>query len=123
MATDVVPIIDEPTPAPRPPRKPARLLRVRYTLRGAWTAVVFACLSLRYRHAAACCREVAATLTDSLHRSAQAARARIVAYLCVQALLLAGRQPQYAGQPLTWEGAGAMARMLDALAAREALPS
>jgi uncharacterized membrane protein len=43
MATEVVPVVDEPAPAP-PPRHAARRL-LHYTLPGAWTALAFACLS------------------------------------------------------------------------------
>jgi uncharacterized membrane protein len=44
MATDVVPVVDEPAPATARQRAAGRF-RLRYTLPGAWTAVVFACLS------------------------------------------------------------------------------
>ncbi|TAN08575.1 MAG: hypothetical protein EPN36_00060 [Rhodanobacteraceae bacterium] len=80
---------------------------------------LFALQSLRRGDAVARCRAVESLLIRDLQRPPRAALARITAYLCVQALLLAGRQPEHHGQALTWEGAPALARMLDASSARE----
>lgn len=70
---------------------------------------------LRHRRAADWHRAVEAALVRDHGRSARSARARLMAYLYVQVLLLAGRQPA-GGEPIrTWEGEPAMALMFDAL--------
>lgn len=84
---------------------------------------MFAVQALRHRHRADHGRAVESMLVRDLQRPPRTARARLTAYLCVQALLLAGRQPERAGQALGWEGEPALARMLDALNRRGPLPS
>lgn len=79
----------------------------------------FAVALLRYGRARDCCRAVEAMLAHELRRTPPAARARLLAYLYVQVLLLAGRQCVAHGQVLTWEGECAASLMLDALGARD----
>jgi hypothetical protein len=62
------------------------------------------------------CRAIEALLVRNFNRPPAAARARLTAYLCVQSLMLAGRQANPDGMPLTWEGEQAASLMLDALA-------
>lgn len=76
---------------------------------------LFAVQTLRRARIADRCRAVAATLGQDLHWSPQTVRIRVLACLCAQALLLAGREPERAGQPLSWEGEQATALTLDAL--------
>lgn len=64
------------------------------------------------------CMAIESTLTRELGRSPAAARARLAAYLCAQALMLAGRRSVPDGNVLTWEGDRATASMLDTLGAR-----
>lgn len=72
---------------------------------------------LRRQRPVAACRSVEARLVGEFGRTRQAARARLAACLCAQALRLAARRT--GGEvPLTWECEAATARMLDALNAR-----
>lgn len=75
----------------------------------------FAAEALRHRAPIDRCRAVESKLIRDLGRSRNAARVRLIAYLCAQALLLAGRRSGRAGEPLTWEGEPGATRMLDAL--------
>ncbi|MGH8182188.1 MAG: phosphotransferase family protein [Rhodanobacteraceae bacterium] len=84
---------------------------------------MFAAQSSRRGHVVDHGQAVESVLIHDLQRAPRSARARVLAYLCVQALLLAGRQPERNGQALTWEGEPAMARMLDALNERGPIPS
>ncbi|MGH8183988.1 MAG: phosphotransferase family protein, partial [Rhodanobacteraceae bacterium] len=84
---------------------------------------MFAAQSSRRGHVVDHGRAVESVLIHDLQRAPRPAHARVLAYLCVQALLLAGRQPERNGQALTWEGEPAMARMLDALNERGPIPS
>ncbi|WIG56931.1 MAG: hypothetical protein OJF61_002719 [Rhodanobacteraceae bacterium] len=61
------------------------------------------------------CHVVESILVRDFRRAPAAARARLTAYLCVQALMLAGRRADSAGAPLSWEGEHAASLMLDAL--------
>ncbi|MGH8113430.1 MAG: hypothetical protein ACREPS_00035 [Rhodanobacteraceae bacterium] len=63
------------------------------------------------------CHALESILIRNFRRPPAAARARLTAYLCVQALLLAGRRSNPDGMLLTWEGESAAASMLDALVA------
>lgn len=79
---------------------------------------LFAMRRTRRGNPAGICLTVESILTRELGRPPAAARARLAAYLCAQALLLAARQPGPGGSALTWEGERAAASMLDALGAR-----
>lgn len=70
----------------------------------------------RQRDPAAACRAVESILVHDLGRPPAAACARLTAYLCVHALMLAGRRAGADATTLTWEGESATGRMLDALA-------
>ncbi|HKT41083.1 MAG TPA: hypothetical protein VJQ86_01860 [Rhodanobacteraceae bacterium] len=61
------------------------------------------------------CHAVESILVRDFRRPPAAARARLAAYLCVQALMLAGRRPGTDEAALTWEGEQTAASMLDAL--------
>lgn len=64
------------------------------------------------------CHAIEAILVRNFRRPPAAARARLTAYLCVQALMLAGRRTSTDGMALTWEGEPATSLMLDALGAQ-----
>ncbi len=64
------------------------------------------------------CNAVESILIRNFRRPPAAARARLTAYLCVQALMLAGRHSNPDGAALTWEGEQATSSMLDALGAQ-----
>jgi len=72
--------------------------------------------STRRRNPVDDCHAIESTLTRNFGRPPAAARARLTAYLCVQALMLAGRRTGTNGMPSTWEGEQAASLMLDALA-------
>ncbi|MBU6416473.1 MAG: phosphotransferase [Xanthomonadaceae bacterium] len=61
------------------------------------------------------CQAVESILVRNFRRPPAAARARLTAYLCVQALLLAGRRANPDGMPLIWEGEQRASLMLDSL--------
>jgi hypothetical protein len=61
------------------------------------------------------CHAIESTLIRNFRRPPAAARARLTAYLCVQALMLAGRRSNPGEAALTWEGEQAASLMLDAL--------
>jgi len=61
------------------------------------------------------CHAVESILIRNFRRPPAAARARLTAYLCVQALMLAGRRSNPGETALTWEGEPAASLMLDAL--------
>ena len=61
------------------------------------------------------CHAVESILVRNFRRPPAAARARLAAYLCVQALMLAGRRASLDAPPLTWEGEQGASLMLDAL--------
>jgi hypothetical protein len=61
------------------------------------------------------CHAVESILIRNFRRPPAAARARLTAYLCVQALMLAGRRSNPGEAALTWEGEQAASLMLDAL--------
>lgn len=73
----------------------------------------------RRRNPADDCHAIESTLIRDFNRPPAAARARLTAYLCVQALMLAGRRTGADGTASTWEGERAAASMLDALAVHE----
>lgn len=83
---------------------------------------LFAIRSARRANPADACIAIETILTRELGRSPAAARARLAAYLCAQALMLAGRRSVVNGNVLNWEGERAMASMLDALGARGRVP-
>lgn len=61
------------------------------------------------------CHAVESILVRDFRRPPAAARARLTAYLCIQALMLAGRRAGVDATPLTWEGEQGASLMLDAL--------
>lgn len=81
------------------------LIRFLLTLRGA-----------RRRNPVDDCHAIESILVREFRRPPAAARARLTAYLCVQALMLAGRRMDTDGSASTWEGEQAASLMLDALA-------
>lgn len=84
---------------------------------------VFTVQALRHEATVACCRAVESVLVRELGRSARAARARLIAYLCAQALMLAGRRSGEKVAALTWEGEQATSLMLDALSGQGRMPA
>ena len=74
---------------------------------------LFAVQSTRGGHPADCCRAVESMLTRDFCRPPTAARARLAAYLCAHALMLAGRQSGQNRKVATWEGHKAASLMLD----------
>jgi hypothetical protein len=72
----------------------------------------------RRRDPVADCRAVETILVREFRRPPAAACARLTAYLCVQALMLAGRRADTEATALTWEDEPAASLMLDALAMR-----
>src|SRR6185312_5823452 len=61
------------------------------------------------------CHAIESVLVRDFRRPPAAARARLTAYLCVQALMLAGRRTGTDGNS-TWEGEPDASLMLDTLA-------
>jgi hypothetical protein len=82
------------------------LIRFLLALRGA----------RRQRNPVEDCRAIESTLIRDFRRPPAAARARMTAYLCVRALMLAGRRTGASGMAASWEGEQAASLMLDALA-------
>lgn len=81
------------------------LIRFLLALRGMWR-----------RNPVDDCHAIESTLIRDFGRPPAAARARLTAYLCVQALMLAGRRTDADGTASTWEGEYAASLMLDTLA-------
>jgi hypothetical protein len=77
---------------------------------------LFAVRGNRQRDPVADCRTVESMLVHDFGRPPAAACARLTAYLCVQALMLADRRAGAGATVSTWEGEPAASRMLDALA-------